>query len=170
MTENQHEARRATPELADGLRGRLTSADADEVVALGQQQHQSFHQQQSFVVARHRGLALAKHLIQRRRLDLNTQHTSVPRPPPAARRPCGTATLTICTVWLNSSRSAVTEEIWSIRRCFLEKKRSRRLLSERQDATLRLYSSFSFLTTAQQRGVSSTAGGRRRDRKWRYLV
>lgn len=54
---------------------------------------------------------------------------------------------TICTVWLNSSRSAVMEVIWSIRRCFRVKKCSRRLLSERQDATLDLYSSFSFLTT-----------------------
>lgn len=124
---------------------------------LGQQQHQSFHQQQSFVVAQHRGLTLVKHLIQRRRLDLNTQHVSSE---PSAARPSRVSPLTICTVWLNSSRSAVMEEIWSIRRCFLEKKRSRRVLSERQDATLRLYSSFSFLTTAQQRGVSSPASRR----------
>lgn len=55
--------------------------------------------------------------------------------------------LTICTVWLNSSRSAVMELIWSMRRCFLEKKRSRRVLSERQDATLDLYSSLSLFTT-----------------------
>lgn len=62
------------------------------------------------------------------------------------------ATPTICTVWLKSSRSALIEEIWSMRRCFREKKRSRRVLSERQDATLRLYSSFSLLSTAPQRG------------------
>lgn len=64
--------------------------------------------------------------------------------------------LTICTVWLNSSLSAVMEEIWSIRRCFLEKNRSRRVLSERQDATLDLYSSFSLFTTEWRVEISLT--------------
>lgn len=54
----------------------LTFANADDVIALGQQQRQSFHQQQSFMVAQRRGLAVVKHLIKRRRLDLNTQHLS----------------------------------------------------------------------------------------------
>lgn len=61
-----------------------------------------------------------------------------------------TSRLTICTVWLNSSRSAVMEEIWSISRCFLEKKRSRRVLRVRQDVTLDLYRSLSLRTTAEE--------------------
>lgn len=58
------------------LTDQLTFANADDVIVLSQQQRQSFHQQQSFVVAQRRGLAVVKHLIKRRRLDLNTQHLS----------------------------------------------------------------------------------------------
>lgn len=50
-------------------------------------------------------------------------------------------------MWLNSSLSAVMVLMWSMRRCFLEKKRSSRALRERQDDTLDLKSSFSLFTT-----------------------
>lgn len=132
------------------LTDRLTFADADDVIVLGQQQRQSLHQQQSFVVAQRRGLAVVEHLIQRRHLHLSTRPLS--QKEPSGGLPAGSLP-TICTAWLKSSRSAVMEETWSIRRCFLEKKRSRRVLSERQDATLHLYSSFSLRTTAQHSGA-----------------
>lgn len=96
---------------------------------------------------RRRRLALVEHLIQRRRLHLNTRHTSVTA---AGQSEAAAVTLTMCTAWLKSSRSAVTAETPSIRRCFLEKKRCSGVLRERQDATLALNSWFSLRTTAAQ--------------------
>lgn len=72
------------------------------------------------------------------------------------------ANVTICTVWLKSRRSAVTRPIWSMSRCFLEKKRCRRPLSERHDATLDLYSSLSRFTT---RGRQWETGDERADER-----
>lgn len=52
----------------------------------------------------------------------------------------------------------MTRPIWSMSRCFLEKKRCRRPLSERHDATLDLYSSLSRFTT---RGRQRETGDKR---------
>lgn len=129
----------------------LTFADADDVVLFSEQLRQTLHQQQSFVVALHRRLSMVEHFIQCGSLHLRAQQDVNTTRREHTQTLCLTVTLllllTICTVWLNSSRSAVMELIWSMRRCFLEKKRSRRVLSERQDATLDLYSSLSLFTT-----------------------
>lgn len=103
------------------------------------------------MVALRRCLSMVEHFIQRGSLHLRAQQDVDTTWRKHVQRLCLTVTLllllTICTVWLNSSRSAVMELIWSMRRCFFEKKRSRRVLSERQDATLDLYSSLSLFTT-----------------------
>ncbi len=55
--------------------------------------------------------------------------------------------LTICTVWLKRSLSAVMLLMWSMSLCLREKNRSSWALRERQDITLDLYRSFSLFTT-----------------------
>lgn len=134
----------------------LTFANTEDVLLLSEQQRQALHQQQSFVVAQDWCLPLVEHLIQRSSLNLKSKTGKsqasllftilIGLYNMHAIRPLY---FTICTVWLKSSRSAVMEVIWSIRRCFLLKKCSRRVLSERQDATLDLYNSFSLLTTGR---------------------
>lgn len=57
--------------------------------------------------------------------------------------------LTICTVWLKRSFSAVMLLTWSMSLCLREKKRSSWAFKERQDVTLDLYRSFSLLITEQ---------------------
>lgn len=62
--------------------------------------------------------------------------------------------LTICTVWLKRSLSAVMLLMWSMSLCLWEKNRSSWALRERQDFTLDLYRSFSLLTTERKKKKS----------------
>lgn len=55
----------------------LTFADTDDVVLFGEQQRQTLHQQQSFMVAQSRRLPVVEHLVQRRRLNLRSHQDAV---------------------------------------------------------------------------------------------
>lgn len=57
----------------DELTDVLTFANTDDVVLFSEQQRQTLHQQQSFMVAQGGRFPLVKHLVQRSSLDLRGQ-------------------------------------------------------------------------------------------------
>lgn len=61
----------------DNLVDILTFADTDDVILFGEQQRQTLHQQQSFMVAQSRSLPVVEHLVQRRRLNLRSHQDAV---------------------------------------------------------------------------------------------